>query len=212
MDRRQNIIRAAMLPFIYLAVSGAVTIILGKPAASAGSSGETILTGIGALIQIPLYLFLTGRWGLSDPPRHHAAGWLLLSAAAGSGLSLLYGWISGFLHLEEHFSNQIQENLYSASVLVQLAVLCFLVPVCEELLFRRLIFGCLKRAAGEIPAAAAVSALFSLMHGDPIQMIYAFPMALVMQALYHAEGRIEAPLVFHIAANLTSVLLESILR
>lgn len=212
MDNKQHVARAFVPLILYLAVSGIVSMLFGRLPEASGRSGPVVLTGISSGIQIPLYLFLRRQWGLQDSGRHNAVGWLLLSSACGSGLSILYGRISEAFQLEKHFSNQAQENLFAAALPVQLVVLCLLVPVCEELLFRGLIFKDLKSAVGEIWAAIIASALFSVFHGNPIQMIYAFPMALAMQLMYHFEGGIEAPVAFHIAANLTSVLSESILR
>ena len=45
-----------------------------------------------------------------------------------------------------------------------------------------------------------------------IQMLYAFPMGLVLQTFLYMEGGLEAPILLHICANLTSVLTEYILR
>lgn len=176
---------------------------------------ETMLTGLVSAVLIPLYLYLGRKW----LPGHFAcshsrkAGWLLLGAAGtGAGLSLLYGWVSSLLRLSDRFSNLTQEAFYAAPLWEQVLVLCLLTPLCEELLFRGLIYGNLRGAFPARAAALVTSLLFTLFHGNVIQALYAFPMALCLQVFLQAGGGLEAPFVFHAAANLTAVLTEGILR
>ncbi len=138
--------------------------------------------------------------------------WLLAAGIAGAGLSLLYGWLTAKIHLSEYFTNDVQRAYYSAPLWQQLIVFCMLTPVCEELLFRGLVFGTIRRKISGWRAAVLTSALFSVLHGNPIQMLYAFPMGLVLQVFLYMEGGLEAPILLHICANLASVLTEYILR
>ena len=56
-------------------------------------------------------------------------------------------------------------------------------------------------------AAAAVSAaLFALYHGNIVQLVYAFPMGLLLAWSYERWGNLSAPVLRHIGANLVGIL------
>lgn len=215
-NRRDSILKALLGIVLWLAVSGTVSAAAGAVfGMTYTAADETLLTGISSAVLIPIFLFLGKRWNVLHPfGRQHKHGLfakiLGMAAAAGSGaaLSLAYGEITGMLHLTEVFSNETQEMFFSASLPVQIIALGFLTPVSEELLFRGIVFGSLKRCLPETCAVLVTSAIFALCHGNPIQMFYAFPMAFVIQLFYRLNGSLKAPAVLHICANLTSVFIE----
>lgn len=186
-----------------------------------GKSVSTIATGISSAICIPLFFHLYRAWfpprqDSPSAPAHDDNGVksafcprLMAQIAAfpcGIALSLLFGVFSDALHLDRVFSNAAQEELYSASLPAQLLVLVFLSPLCEELLFRALMFRQLRLTQSEMRSAVLVSAVFALYHGNPIQMIYAFPMGLLLQYFARQGGSLTAPILFHAGANAASVL------
>ena len=211
---------SAIFPILlWLLVSG---IIMAAFQAAAEKTGaftdvDTAAAGAASALLIPAYVLMLRRWKLPAYPierkRPLSRGpWLLAAGGAGAVLSLLYGWLTAKLHLSEYFTDDVQQHFYSAPFWQQLIVLCMLTPVCEELLFRGLVFGSMRRKISGWKAAVLTSALFSVLHGSPIQMLYAFPMGLVLQTFLYMEGGLEAPILLHICANLTSVLTEYILR
>ena len=211
---------SAICPILlWLLVSG---IIMAAFQAAAEKTGaftdvDTATAGAASALLIPAYVLMLRRWKLPAYPierkRPLSRGpWLLAAGGAGAVLSLLYGWLTAKLHLSEYFTDDVQQHFYSAPFWQQLIVLCMLTPVCEELLFRGLVFGSMRRKISGWKAAVFTAVLFSVLHGSPIQMLYAFPMGLVLQAFLHMEGGLEAPILLHICANLASVLTEYILR
>ena len=211
---------SAIFPILlWLLVSG---IIMAAFQAAAEKTGaftdvDTAAAGAASALLIPAYVLMLRRWKLPAYPierkRHLSRGlWLLAAGGAGAVLSLLYGWLTAKLHLSEYFTDDVQQHFYSAPFWQQLIVLCMLTPVCEELLFRGLVFGSMRRKISGWKAAVFTAGLFSVLHGSPLQMLYAFPMGLVLQAFLHMEGGLEAPILLHICANLASVLTEYILR
>ena len=83
-----------------------------------------------------------------------------------------------------------------------------LVPLAEELMFRGFIY---TRIRKRIPTGAAIffsALLFALFHGNVIQMVFAFPLALILAWLYERSGWFACPLAFHMGANLTAVVLN----
>ncbi len=213
---KDAVLRALAGIVLWLAVSGIVSwaagMIFGEE--YAGMHG-TFLTGISSAVLIPVFFLLGKKWAVFRPfekrRKNTLAAGILITAAAGlcgAVLSVGYGRITDALHLTDVFSNHTQEMLFSASLPIQTAVLGFLAPVCEELLFRGIVFGNMMKFLPEAAAVLGTSALFALCHGNPIQIFYAFPMALVLQLFYHLEKGMEAPVAMHICANLTSVLVE----
>ncbi len=207
---------SAIFPILlWLLVSG---IIMAAFQAAAEKTGaftdvDTAAAGAASALLIPAYVLMKLPAYPIERKRHLSRGlWLLAAGGAGAVLSLLYGWLTAKLHLSEYFTDDVQQHFYSAPFWQQLIVLCMLTPVCEELLFRGLVFGSMRRKISGWKAAVFTSVLFSVLHGSPIQMLYAFPMGLVLQAFLHMEGGLEAPILLHICANLASVLTEYILR
>lgn len=211
---------SAIFPILlWLLVSGIITAAFQAAAEKTGAftDVDTAAAGAASALLIPAYVLMLRRWKLPAYPierkRSLSRGpWLLAAGGAGAALSLLYGWLTAKLHLSEYFTDDVQQHFYSAPLWQQLIVLCMLTPVCEELLFRGLVFGSMRRKISGWKAAVFTSVLFSVLHGSPIQMLYAFPMGLVLQAFLHMEGGLEAPILLHICANLASVLTEYILR
>ena len=85
-----------------------------------------------------------------------------------------------------------------------------LVPITEEFLFRGLIYQRLKKYIPVWSAVLAGAGIFALYHGNMVQILFAFPMALVMLLAYEKWNSLYVPIIFHMAANLTAVLLNII--
>lgn len=74
-------------------------------------------------------------------------------------------------------------------------------PISEELLLRGMIFGRLRR---DFPAAAAIivsSAIFAVLHGNPVWICYALVLGIILGIIRETTGSLICPIVFHIAFN-----------
>ena len=150
----------------------------------------------------------TNRRGKDIRKTAYLIGILVLCAVSGGILNLLWSGILQQLRIQDHFSNAVQEQLFAGQAMVQLLGLGVLVPLAEELIFRGLIY---TRIRKRIPAGAAIffsALLFALFHGNVIQMIFAFPLALILAWLYECSGWFACPLAFHMGANLTAIVLN----
>ena len=125
--------------------------------------------------------------------------------AAGAVLNVVWSTVLNAAGIQNVFSNETQEVLLAGSMAVQLAGLCFLVPLAEELIFRVLVYGRMKRYFPVKTAAVLSSLLFALYHGNPIQIIFAFPMALALTAVYEHGQLFVFPVLFHIGSNAAAV-------
>lgn len=75
-------------------------------------------------------------------------------------------------------------------------------PLCEEMVFRGVIFGGMKKSVS-VRAAIIMSALtFGLMHMNFNQAIYTFPLGIFMALAVEATGSLWGSLIIHMTVNL----------
>jgi membrane protease YdiL (CAAX protease family) len=79
-----------------------------------------------------------------------------------------------------------------------LAVL--LAPLCEEFIFRGLLFGGLRRSAGFVPAMLMSAALFAIVH-PPVSMLPVFGLGLCTAFAYERSKGLLAPMLVHAVYN-----------
>lgn len=130
-------------------------------------------------------------------------GCLLLGAV----LSVLSAQLMARLDLYERFGNEAQEELLAAPLLLKLIGLGLLVPAAEEAAYRGLLCPRLKAVLPPFTAVLIASAVFALGHGNMVQSLYAFPMSLLLCAVYEKSGGcLAVPICLHMGANLISLL------
>ncbi len=133
---------------------------------------------------------------------------LLLCFALGGLLNAAWSEILYLLHISEVFSNQTQEALFDSAFLMQILGPGLFVPIAEEMIFRGLTYTRMRMKLSVWQAVLLSSLLFALYHGNIIQIIYAFPMALILALLYEKSGSLLYPISFHMGANLTALLVS----
>lgn len=78
-----------------------------------------------------------------------------------------------------------------------------LVPVCEEIFFRGLIFSRLKKAMPVVWALVISAALFGIVHGtNPVWFGYAFALGCVFAFTVYKTGSIVSTMILHMIFNL----------
>jgi len=82
--------------------------------------------------------------------------------------------------------------------LIPLAVVA--APLCEEFIFRGLIFGGLRRSMGFLPAAALSAGLFAIVH-PPVSIIPVFVVGLCTAFAYERSKGLLAPMLVHAFYN-----------
>lgn len=174
----------------------------------------TIMEGLAALVTIPI-LFLMFR---KDRIREKLAGisqvkkqplWkyvavVLISLALCMGINNLF-FISNLASLSSAYE-ETMAALYTPSLGIQILSLGILIPVCEELVFRGLMYKRLREYTGFVSAMIYSAFVFSFVHVNMVQAIYAFAMAVVFAFLYEKYGSVKAPILAHVSANILSVL------
>lgn len=132
------------------------------------------------------------------PFRIAAAG---AAAVAGNLLAAWFPWPEGMRESFESAMAAAERPEYFLILTLAAA------PLAEELVFRRGIYGWLRRRSGFGTAALVSSLAFGLYHGNWIQGIYGFLMGLVLAWGYEdsAWGKYRMAVLMHLAANLTAL-------
>lgn len=129
---------------------------------------------------------------------------------SGGILDRVWSQVLLWLRVQDYFSNQTQEQLLASQLAVQIIGLGILVPVAEELIFRGLLYARLRRMLPVWASVLTASVIFALYHGNMIQILFAFPMAIILTLLYEKGKWISYPILFHMGVNLTTVVLGAL--
>ena len=109
------------------------------------------------------------------------------------------------LTMQSQTYEQTAQLIYQSPLIVQIFGLVIVVPVMEEMIYRGLLFRRMREYLPVIPAVIGSAAVFGIYHGNLVQFIYAAVIGVFLAYLYEHFRTIKAPVLFHIAANLTSV-------
>ncbi len=139
------------------------------------------------------------------------AAWIILAVMSVALCVSLNGLISlsGLSGISAKYQ-EVAETLYSGGILLELITVGILGPICEEMIFRGLMF---QRLCGYVKPTIAVlisALMFGLYHGNIVQGVYAFFLGIVMALCYLRFQTIWAPILIHIMANITSVCITEI--
>lgn len=173
----------------------------------------TQLEGLTACIVIPVMLYLFFRDRKNEKlagvlPNRKAPLWkygAVIGIAAGLCVALNNLILIGNLSAYSASYEQTSKALYSAPFGLQLLCLGILVPVSEELVFRGLMFKRMRETGGFLQAAFYSSLVFAILHGNMVQMLYAFATGMMLSYVYEKYGSVKAPAAAHIVMNLISV-------
>lgn len=132
--------------------------------------------------------------------------WFLL-VPAGIFASLAGNMLMNVSDLAE-MSESFQESeqlLFSGPFIIQIIGIGIIIPACEELVYRGLIYMRMRQYLN-VNLAIVVSALFfGVIHGNLVQGIYAFLVGILFAYAYEKYGSLKAPVILHISANMLSL-------
>lgn len=169
---------------------------------------STALTALTAVLVLPIVYWMykkdVGKWERSDKK-----GWTYLALLPlGVAANLAVSYLLALLGVTENFSNEVQEGLLASEFLVQLAGLGILAPITEEILFRGLVYRRLKQILPGWGAVLLGAGMFAVYHGNVIQILFAFPMALLLIWSYERWGTLTAPIILHMAVNISTIIIN----
>jgi membrane protease YdiL (CAAX protease family) len=116
--------------------------------------------------------------------------------------------ILNLIPFPESWQEMLNENsdmISSSSMLMQIVCVGLIGPIAEEVIFRGLMLKALRRSMHPWVAIVLSSIVFGVVHGNPIGIIYATGMGILMGWLYHRTGSIVACSLFHMVYNLMSL-------
>lgn len=100
--------------------------------------------------------------------------------------------------------------MYSAPFGIQIICLGIIIPVAEELMFRGVVYKRFRQYATFARAAVFSTLMFSLAHGNMVQMMYAFAIGMLLTYVYDKYDSFVAPVCLHVVVNITSLIVTEI--
>lgn len=133
-------------------------------------------------------------------------------AVALAGLSACYVvnnlmLASGLLQADTAYA-EAYEQVFQGKFALEILGVGILIPIVEELIFRKLMYGRMKEFLPVVWAGVLSSICFGLTHGTMVQSIYSFLLALMMVYFYEKFQDIKAPILVHMISNLIAVISE----
>lgn len=128
-----------------------------------------------------------------------AMGSILLGIVFSLGLNFLFA-VTGFLQSSETY-NQVAARQFSLSLWRAVILYGVWSPLVEEVIFRGIGYGILRKYLPKMAAVFGSALIFGLYHGNVVQFVYGTVMGIVMALLYEKYQTLIAPFLFHSAAN-----------
>lgn len=175
---------------------------------------QTEIAAVIALCTIPLTLYLfcadRKRERTLQIPANKKAEPLKYAEIVALGIAVSIGMTCLMVMTNLAFTDskyqETAEAFYSASVPVQLLCTGLIIPVAEELMFRGVLYKRYREQSRFFMAALYAAILFGLSHANSVQFIYALILGLLLAYVYEKFGSFKAPVLLHIVANVTSLL------
>lgn len=140
-------------------------------------------------------------------------GTVAASVGYGFGMCFLAGFLTDLLPYPQAWWDSFEESYAVISMgdpVTMFLSTVILAPVTEEIFFRGLVHGHLRRVM-PVPVAAVVSVLlFAVLHGQIIWIVSAFVSGLALVWIYERTGNLCCSILVHMVNNLLSLLLEDV--
>lgn len=98
--------------------------------------------------------------------------------------------------------NTDMNSLLGNNLMIDILALGIIVPICEELIFRGLIFNRMRSIMKESNAIIFSAVVFGLLHTQDIQIFYTIILGYILAYTYSKYENILAPVIIHIFFNL----------
>ncbi|MGU8578157.1 CPBP family intramembrane glutamic endopeptidase [Clostridium perfringens] len=125
----------------------------------------------------------------------------------GIGVTILLLFLSGILmRLIPGYSEVANQLSTTRESIIQLIITIVLIPIYEEIFYRGIIFGYLRKNFNIVLAILFQSLIFGLMHLNLVQGIYTFILGIVLALVYIYTDSILGNITIHIIFNLLGLL------
>ncbi|HHT16138.1 MAG TPA: CPBP family intramembrane metalloprotease [Papillibacter sp.] len=143
-------------------------------------------------------------------------GAIIMLVVFGIGINFMIGLflallkeISVFDSLFESY-DALADAVFGDNFVVTLLSVGIIGPIVEEIMFRGLVFGELRKIMPIKIALVVQAVLFGVYHLQPVQGAYAIVIGLLIGFIYYRSGSLVAPIVVHIAVNSFSVVANAL--
>jgi membrane protease YdiL (CAAX protease family) len=126
---------------------------------------------------------------------------VVMVVGAVPGFAVLDALLGGLVRLPDFFRATEVLLLNPDDRLGALLLACLAAPVFEEVLFRGIILGGLALTRGTVRGLLAASALFAVVHTNPLLLPAAFLLGLLLGAVYLRTGSLVAAILMHTLYN-----------
>lgn len=127
-----------------------------------------------------------------------AAGLINLEMAGISALGEFVPWLKSALQTYIDLSKSL---VGSKNIFLIIISTCILIPIAEDLVFRGIVQGELRRVMPGFMAVIIQAVIFALVHVNPIQISYVIIPALILGAIYEWTRSIYVPIILHMIFN-----------
>ncbi|WP_454052219.1 CPBP family intramembrane glutamic endopeptidase [Clostridium sp. Marseille-Q7071] len=170
-----------------------------------------ITVSIGAMISLIIYTLILRKNKNNLWKRCNFSNITMKSIIFIGIISICYSVIStcfvGFSYKFFSVYNAIVSSpVYNESILSLISGIIF-IPIFEEILFRGIIFNELRDNLSLITSILIQGFIFAVMHGNIIQVIYTFPLAIMLALVYVWTNSIWASILLHVFFNFTGMVI-----
>lgn len=100
---------------------------------------------------------------------------------------------------------EANNSFFAGGVIYELLGSCLVIPLAEELLYRGVVYKRLRNLFGVSAGIVWSALIFGLVHANLVQFLYAGILGLLLAYLFEVTGKLYAPVLGHITANLAAV-------
>lgn len=147
-------------------------------------------------------------YGKEKPSSGAQTVWnIVLSVCSGAMLGIAVNNLIAMTPLMEVSAGfkEANNSFFAGAVIYELLGSCLVIPIAEELLYRGVVFKRLRMFLGVVPAIAWSAVIFGAIHANLVQFLYAGILGLLLAYLLETTGKLYAPILGHIAANVAAV-------
>lgn len=101
-----------------------------------------------------------------------------------------------------------QRGTEDPALWIQIVCLGIIVPLSEDMMFLGLLFRRFRERSTFVHAAVWSALVYGLTHANPVQVLYAGVLAMLLCYVYEVSGTIKPALLMHIAVNITAVVIS----
>lgn len=166
--------------------------------------GDIITLILIALIFLPSDYGMKDRINIKKIPIKEYFNIIIL----GIGITILLLFLSSILTKLIPSYNEVANQLAtSRGSALQLIITIVLIPIYEEIFYRGIIFGYLRKNFNIIVAVILQALVFGFMHLNLVQGIYTFFLGIVLALIYMYSDSILGNITVHITFNLLGILI-----